>query len=126
MCALVTGVQTCALPISDLQRALQRAAGARTVMGGDSTEGPARAAGAGYARRHPRLIRVAGAPAYRASRNREGCGMGQRPKILIVDDHPLPQSDLRLLLAGQDRSAVIGALDRGSTVSDFVPPPPVA
>src|SRR3546814_8908724 len=94
-------------------------------MGGDSTEGPARAAGAGYARRHPRLIRVAGAPAYRASRNREGCGMGQRHKILIVDDHPITQSGLRLLLAGQDRYEVIGALDRGATVSAFVRSQPV-
>src|SRR3546814_20880705 len=94
-------------------------------MGGDSTEGPARAAGAGYARRQPRLIRVAGALAYRASRNREGCGMGQRHKILIVHDHPITQSGLRLLLEGQDSYEAIGVPDRDATVSAFVRSHPV-
>ncbi|MBB5704880.1 response regulator [Sphingopyxis panaciterrulae] len=51
--------------------------------------------------------------------------MGQRHKILIVDDHPITQSGLRLLLAGQDRYEVIGALDRGATVSAFVRSQPV-
>src|SRR3546814_19223752 len=51
--------------------------------------------------------------------------MGQHHKILIVDDHPITQSGLRLLLAGQDRYEVVGALDRGATVGAFVRSQPV-
>src|SRR3546814_6311769 len=42
----------------------------------------------------------------------EGCEMGQHHKILIVDDHPITQSGLRLLLAGQDRYEVVGEIGR--------------
>src|SRR3546814_5700999 len=51
--------------------------------------------------------------------------MGQHHKILIVDDHPITQSGLRLLLAVQDRYEVVGALDRGATVGAFVRSQPV-
>jgi len=46
-------------------------------------------------------------------------------KILIVDDHPITQSGLRLLFAGHERFAIVGALDRGATVGAFVQSQPV-
>lgn len=45
--------------------------------------------------------------------------------ILIVDDHCIAQSGLRLLFASLDRYAVVGALDRGATVNAFVQSQPV-
>lgn len=46
-------------------------------------------------------------------------------KILIVDDHPITQSGLRLLFAGNERFAIVGALDRGATVGAYVRSQPV-
>src|SRR3546814_20479610 len=48
-----------------------------------------------------------------------------RHRILIVDDHPITQSGLRLLFAGHERFAIVGALDRGATVGAFVQSQPV-
>lgn len=48
-----------------------------------------------------------------------------RHRILIVDDHPITQSGLRLLFAGHERFAIVGALDRGATVGAFVRSQPV-
>ena len=46
-------------------------------------------------------------------------------RILIVDDHPVTQSGLRLLFAGHERFVVVGGLDRGATVGAFVQSQPV-
>ena len=46
-------------------------------------------------------------------------------RILIVDDHPLTQSGLRLLFSSHPRFSVVGALDRGATVAAFVQSQPV-
>ncbi len=45
--------------------------------------------------------------------------------ILIVDDHPIVQSGLRLLFAGHERFRIVGALDRGATVAAFLHAEPV-
>lgn len=45
--------------------------------------------------------------------------------ILIVDDHPIVQSGLRLLFATQDRYRIAGALDRGADVAAFLQAEPV-
>src|SRR5690606_12460308 len=51
--------------------------------------------------------------------------MSTHHRILIVDDHPITQSGLRLLFAGQERFLVVGTLDRGATVNAFVQSQPV-
>ena len=51
--------------------------------------------------------------------------MSDTHRILIVDDHPLTQSGLRLLFASHPRFSVVGALDRGATVAAFVQSQPV-
>lgn len=51
--------------------------------------------------------------------------MSDTHRILIVDDHPLTQSGLRLLFSAHPRFSVIGALDRGATVAAFVQSQPV-
>jgi two-component system nitrate/nitrite response regulator NarL len=51
--------------------------------------------------------------------------MSVHHNILIVDDHPITQSGLRLLFAGHERFTVVGALDRGATVGAFVQSQPV-
>lgn len=45
--------------------------------------------------------------------------------ILIVDDHPIVQSGLRLLFSPYDRFRVVGTLDRGATVNAFLQSEPV-
>ena len=51
--------------------------------------------------------------------------MSDTHRILIVDDHPLTQSGLRLLFSAHPRFSVVGALDRGATVAAFVQSQPV-
>src|SRR3546814_7455721 len=51
--------------------------------------------------------------------------MVAKHNILIVDDHRITQSGLRLLFGSLDRYAVVGALDRGATVGAFVQSQPV-
>jgi len=51
--------------------------------------------------------------------------MTAKHNILIVDDHGITQSGLKLLFASHDRYQVIGALDRGATVNAFVQSQPV-
>jgi len=46
-------------------------------------------------------------------------------KILIIDDHPITQSGLRLLFSKHAEYEIIGALDRGATASAFVQSQPV-
>lgn len=45
--------------------------------------------------------------------------------ILIVDDHPIVQSGLRLLFSPYERFRVVGTLDRGATVNAFLQSEPV-
>ena len=45
--------------------------------------------------------------------------------ILIVDDHGITQSGIKLLFSGHPRYAVVGALDRGAMVNAFVQSQPV-
>eukprot|EP01034_Spumella_vulgaris_P041194 gene41194-50991_t len=42
--------------------------------------------------------------------------MTAKHQILIVDDHGITRSGLKLLFAGHERYAVVGALDRGALV----------
>src|SRR3546814_6546973 len=42
----------------------------------------------------------------------EGCEMGQHHKILIVDDHPITQSGLRLLLRSEEHTSELQSLMR--------------
>lgn len=51
--------------------------------------------------------------------------MTAKCNILIVDDHPITQSGLRLLFSRHERFEVVGALDHGATVSAFVQSQPV-
>lgn len=51
--------------------------------------------------------------------------MTVRHNILIVDDHPITQSGLRLLFSKHGKYEVVGALDRGATVGAFVQSQPV-
>lgn len=46
-------------------------------------------------------------------------------RILIVDDHPIVQSGLRLLFAPHERFRIVGTLDRGATVGAFLQSEPV-
>lgn len=46
-------------------------------------------------------------------------------KILIVDDHQITQAGLRMLFQAHPGYTVVGALDRGATVSAFVQSQPV-
>lgn len=45
--------------------------------------------------------------------------------ILVVDDHPITQSGLRLLFSRYDKYEIVEALDRGATASAFVQSQPV-
>lgn len=51
--------------------------------------------------------------------------MTTKHNILIVDDHPITQSGLRLLFSRHGKYEVIEALDRGATASAFVQSQPV-
>lgn len=51
--------------------------------------------------------------------------MTGKHNILIVDDHGITQSGLKLLFAAHERYAVVGALDRGAMVGAFVQSQPV-
>lgn len=51
--------------------------------------------------------------------------MTTKHKILIVDDHPITQSGLRLLFSRDDKYEVVGSLDRGTTANAFVQSQPV-
>ena len=51
--------------------------------------------------------------------------MTTKHSILIVDDHPITQSGLRLLFSRHDKYEIVEALDRGATASAFVQSQPV-
>lgn len=51
--------------------------------------------------------------------------MTAKHQILIVDDHGITRSGLKLLFAAHERYAVVGALDRGAQVNAFVQSQPV-
>lgn len=51
--------------------------------------------------------------------------MTAKHNILIVDDHAITRSGIKLLFAGLDRYAVAGTLDRGAMVGAFVQSQPV-
>lgn len=51
--------------------------------------------------------------------------MTAKHQILIVDDHGITRSGLKLLFAAHERYAVVGALDRGALVNAFVQSQPV-
>ena len=51
--------------------------------------------------------------------------MTMKHNILIVDDHPITQSGLKLLFSAHPRYAVVGAIDRGALVGAFVQSQPV-
>lgn len=51
--------------------------------------------------------------------------MTAKHNILIVDDHAITQSGIKLLFTGLDRYAVVGTLDRGAMVGAFVQSQPV-
>lgn len=51
--------------------------------------------------------------------------MTAKHNILIVDDHAITRSGIKLLFAGLDRYAVVGTLDRGAMVNAFVQSQPV-
>lgn len=51
--------------------------------------------------------------------------MTTKHSILIVDDHPITQSGLRLLFSKHGKYEVVEALDRGETASAFVQSQPV-
>lgn len=46
-------------------------------------------------------------------------------RILIVDDHPITQSGLRLLFSKFERYEIVETLDRGATASAFIKSQPV-
>lgn len=51
--------------------------------------------------------------------------MTTKHSILVVDDHPITQSGLRLLFSRHDKYEIVEALDRGATASAFVQSQPV-
>lgn len=51
--------------------------------------------------------------------------MTAKHNILIVDDHAITRSGIKLLFAGLDRYAVVGTLDRGAMVGAFIQSQPV-
>lgn len=51
--------------------------------------------------------------------------MTGRPKVLIVDDHPLVQSGLRLLFSQHGKYEVVGVLDRCEITTAFIKAQPV-
>ncbi|APZ98482.1 hypothetical protein BWQ93_08240 [Sphingopyxis sp. QXT-31] len=51
--------------------------------------------------------------------------MTAKHNILIVDDHAITRSGIKLLFTGLDRYAVVGTLDRGAMVNAFVQSQPV-
>ncbi len=51
--------------------------------------------------------------------------MTTKHTILVVDDHPITQSGLRLLFSRHDKYEIVEALDRGATASAFVQSQPV-
>lgn len=51
--------------------------------------------------------------------------MTTKHSILVVDDHPITQSGLRLLFSRYDKYEIVEALDRGATASAFVQSQPV-
>jgi DNA-binding NarL/FixJ family response regulator len=51
--------------------------------------------------------------------------MTAKHNILIVDDHAITRSGIKLLFAALDRYAVVGTLDRGAMVGAFIQSQPV-
>jgi len=51
--------------------------------------------------------------------------MTTKHSILVVDDHPITQSGLRLLFSRHEKYEIVEALDRGATASAFVQSQPV-
>jgi DNA-binding NarL/FixJ family response regulator len=57
--------------------------------------------------------------------DRSCAGADVQHNILIVDDHPIVQSALRLLFSPHARFRIVGTLDRGATVNAFLQSEPV-